>query len=167
MQAEADQLLSFRAAKADKEAELTALESDISELASAVPQWAETLVILASQITSDECPVCLRDFSELEKGTLREFVQQRANLIGINAKRLQDCESSRAKLMLQMADVNRKIDALSTRSGERIPFNHLVASFSSLKGMAQRLEASRPSIDEWIKAANTVTQMRSEIRVLS
>ena len=165
MQIDEDRLLNLRAMEAEKRKELTALQDELSELASAVPQWAETLASLANQITADECPVCLRDFSELGKGSLGDFVQQRANQIGLNAKRLQECELNRAKLLLQIADVDRNIVALSVRFGERVSANRLVATFSSLKGVAQRLEANRSSMEECIRVANALVPIRLEIRL--
>jgi exonuclease SbcC len=123
------------------DAEISQISADAGVLASALGEFS-------SYIKSDICPVCERDFGELQHGSLNEHVQKRIGYLSSSASRLLTLGKSRGE---SQQTVGRLEVELETLSGRKIAAETLVAidRRSALVGSTiVELQRMGPSIAE-------------------
>lgn len=73
---------------------------------------AELLAAISQHIHGEECPVCRRDFSELNAGSLSERIAAEINSIGADSRALEERERQRAILELENRNIAQRIAVL-------------------------------------------------------
>ena len=119
-QAEQARLDLERLAKARGEIEIAQRQrATIDEEISRIPKSAGRLGIVLSELSSyidgDVCPVCERDFIELESGRLADHLHEKVRRLSASGERLLALGRSRSEQQVIVERLEREIVALETR----------------------------------------------------
>ena len=93
----------------------TTIDEEISRLPKAAGGLGAVLSEISSYIDGDICPICDRDFLELESGSLAKHVQHKVGRLSDSAKRLLALGRSRSEQQLTMERLEGEIEALGAR----------------------------------------------------
>ena len=109
-----------RLSKARGEMEVSQRQrATIDEEISRLPKSAESLGVVLSELSSyidgDVCPVCDRDFIELESGSLANRVQEKVRRLSASAERLLALGRSRSEQQVILERLEGEIEALEAR----------------------------------------------------
>jgi exonuclease SbcC len=104
--------------------QVSIIDAEISQISADAGVLASALGEFSSYIKSDICPVCERDFGELQHGSLNEHVQKRIGYLSSSASRLLTLGKSRGE---SQQTVGRLEVELETLSGRKIAAETLVA----------------------------------------
>nr|WP_258571363.1 AAA family ATPase [Flavimaribacter sediminis] len=85
---EAKQLTDAREQLEVANAQLRTIDKEVSAIASNAGALSTIFAEISNFIVDDNCPVCGRDYAELEEGSLREHVHNRALALSSSAERL-------------------------------------------------------------------------------
>ena len=91
------------------------IDEEISRLPATAGSLGATLSELSSFIDGDICPVCERDFFELERGSLAKHVQAKVGRLSASAERLLALGRSRSEQQVTVERLEGEIEALETR----------------------------------------------------
>lgn len=115
----------------------TALASSVADTRS----LANALAALASHIDTERCPVCDRDFSDTEQGSLSSHVAAKIASLTTEAGRLQALANERAEESERLTNARR--DQLSAEREQLPPDERaaLTVRLASMVGIVQRLRS--------------------------
>ena len=176
LQAQTGQILSDLAALGD------AARSEAEDAGS----LREALTAILPHVHENECPVCNRDYAEVEQGDLRAHVVAALEALGVQTERLQRTIDQREKLAAQRAETEAETATLTAQSPQdrALAFQNRAAELDQLLapldttadllqtlseladdyGVRARVAAQRAS---WLKRQTTVTQaVRSTLEML-
>ena len=91
------------------------IDEEISRLPKTGGSLGAVLSELSSYIDGDVCPVCERDFIELEHGSLAKHVQDKVGRLSASAKRLLALGRSRSEQQVTVERLEGEIEALEAR----------------------------------------------------
>lgn len=91
------------------------IDEEVGRLSSSAGSLGSALAELTSFIADDTCPVCDRDYRELEKGSLGDHVHSKIRALSASAERLLTLGRSRSEVQLVMDRLEREIQVLSAR----------------------------------------------------
>jgi DNA repair protein SbcC/Rad50 len=144
--------------------QMTIIETEISRISADASVLASALGELSSYIKSDVCPVCDRDFGELQSGPLNEHVQKKIIHLSASATRLLALGKSRGE---SQQTVSRLEIELETLFGRKITSETLVAfdrRSASMASTIAELQRMGPVIAEGASLrANDVAYRRAAI----
>jgi exonuclease SbcC len=100
-------------------ARLAELDQELSSLSQDAEALASALAAIVPHIHGDECPICLRDFSELKKGPLSAQVSASIANLTTQAGRLKALAQSRAEETARLGAASR--DQLSSQQEQLAP----------------------------------------------
>ena len=120
---------------------------------------AGELTRILEHIKNDECPVCARDFGELNKGSLAEFVSARIGELGLNAGSMEHCREQLSELRSKRELLDAQIKSMNTQlagmleSEEHTDQLHVVLSslidrYGSLEARIAELQAGHEELAE-------------------
>lgn len=95
--------------------QLASVDTEIGLISAQSETLGSALAEIAAFITDDICPVCERNFAELELGTLPDHVHTKVRSLSASAERLLTIGNSRSGLQLQAEHLQREIAALDAR----------------------------------------------------
>ena len=98
---------------------LTDLERELPSLSQDAEALASALAAIVPHIHGDECPVCLRDYSELRRGPLAAQVSASIARLTTQAGRLKAMAQSRAEETARLAAAER--DRMSAQQNQLAP----------------------------------------------
>ena len=115
------EILRFRAKTSEITTALTSHSSSARGEIAARQRLAELLAAISQHIHGEECPVCRRDFSEMNVGSLAERIASEIESIGADSRALEERERQRALLELENGNIAQRISALVEQVGREQP----------------------------------------------
>lgn len=123
------------------DAEVAALPTDAGSLASALSE-------LTSFIDTDICPVCDRDFADMNQGSLSDHVQAKVRTLSGSAGRLLSLGRSRGEAQISVERLVGEIETLSARTIEPQKLAELDRNAAAAANAASEVEAMAATLDE-------------------
>ena len=123
------------------DAEVAALPTDAGSLASALSE-------LTSFIDTDICPVCDRDFADMDQGSLGDHVQAKVRSLSGSAGRLLSLGRSRGEAQISVERLDGEIETLSARTIESQKLAELDRDAAAAANAASEVEAMAATLDE-------------------
>ncbi|MBN9149722.1 MULTISPECIES: AAA family ATPase [unclassified Nitrobacter] len=91
------------------------IDQEVARLPSSAGSLGSALAELTSFVTSDVCPVCDRDFSELGEGSLSDHVHGNVRTLSASAERLLTLGRTRSEVQVTVERLEREIEAIAVR----------------------------------------------------
>lgn len=91
------------------------IDEEVGRLSASAGSLASTLAELTSFIDGEVCPVCDRDFDEVEGGTLSEHVHGKVRILSASAERLLTLGRTRSEAQVMIERLDREIEAIGSR----------------------------------------------------
>jgi exonuclease SbcC len=91
------------------------IDQEVARLPSSAGSLGSALAELTSFITSDVCPVCDRDFSQLREGSLSNHVHGKVRTLSASAERLLTLGRTRSEVQVTLERLEREIEAIAAR----------------------------------------------------
>ncbi len=91
------------------------IDQEVARLASSAGSLGAALAELTSFIASDVCPVCDRDFTELDEGSLSDHVHRKVRTLSASAERLLTLGRTRSEVQVTVERLEREIEAIAAR----------------------------------------------------
>lgn len=135
------EILRLRARASEITTALTSQPPSARAEIAARQRLAELLAAISQHIHGEECPVCRRDFSELNVGSLAERIALEINSIGADSHALEERERQRAILELESGNIVQRISALVEQVGREQPI--VDRQTSQRQALASLLEECR------------------------
>lgn len=123
------------------DAEVAALPTDAGSLASALSE-------LTSFIDTDICPVCDRNFAEMDRGSLSDHVQAKVRSLSGSAGRLLSLGRSRGEAQIWLERLDGEIETLLARTIEPQKLAELDRDAAAAANAASEIEAMAVTLDE-------------------
>lgn len=125
-----------------------AIDQEVSSLPADSGSLASALSELTSFIDSDSCPVCDRNFAEMDQGKLSEHVQAKVRRLSGSAERLLSLGRSRGEAQTSIERLEREIESLSANvlASERLA--ELDRNAAGASDAAAELEAKSDILEE-------------------
>lgn len=127
--------------------QLASIDTEMGQISAQSETLGSALAEIAAFISDDICPVCERNFAELEKGTLADHVHTKVRSLSASAERLLTIGNSRSGLQVQAEHLQREIAALEARVVDAKLLAdvdrtaaQLVATIGTLENMSGALE---------------------------
>jgi exonuclease SbcC len=144
----------------------------IDEEVSRIPSGASSLGAVLSEISSyidgDICPVCERDFKELNNGVLADHVHDRVHRLSDSATRLLSLARLRSEQQSIVERLEREIEALEARVLNGTDLANIDRQTATLGAAIAEVEAMNATVNEGAKLrANEVAMLRSISEVQS
>jgi exonuclease SbcC len=98
---------------------LTLSISESSLSPSRLQAWTEILRAVAERISDDNCPICSRDYSELNIGPLKTHVEGQIAELGGDIKRLNEVAARKAELELASRQTNDLLNTLERQLADQ------------------------------------------------
>lgn len=123
------------------DAEVAALPADAGSLASALSE-------LTSFIDTEICPVCDRNFAEMDQGSLSDHVQAKVRSLSGSAGRLLSLGRSRGEAQIAIERLDGEIETLSARTVDPQMLAELDRDAAAAGNAASQVEAMAATLDE-------------------
>lgn len=120
--------------------QLNNIDAESSLLATNSGSLGAVLAELASFVTDETCPVCDRDFRELDNVPLGEHIHGKVRLLSASAERLLTLGRSRSEVQLTIERLNREIEEIATRKLTDKALAELDRRLSSIDVVINELE---------------------------
>lgn len=91
------------------------VDQEVARLPGSAGSLGSALAELTSFITSDVCPVCDRDFSEVGEGSLSDHVHANVRTLSASAERLLTLGRTRSEVQVTVGRLEREIEAIAAR----------------------------------------------------
>jgi len=128
--------------------QLNTIDSEIAQGSSSAGSLGSVLAELSPFIVDDLCPVCERDFGELEGGSLGEHVHARVRALSASAERLLALGRSRGDQQLVAERLEREIEALKARAFDTKALADLDRRTVEFDGAIRELESAGQDLAE-------------------
>ena len=115
---DAERLVSARNELTVAETQLATIDLEIGRIGANTSGLGAALAELTSFISSDVCPVCDRDFSDVVEGPLIDHVHAKVRTLSGSAERLLTLSRSRGEAQLSVEALDREINTLMGRQLE-------------------------------------------------
>jgi exonuclease SbcC len=92
-----------------------AIDQEVARLPSGAGSLGSALAELTAFILDDVCPVCDRDFAELEKGSLNVHVHGKVRSLSASAERLLTLSRTRSEAQVSVERLEREIETIDAR----------------------------------------------------
>ena len=123
------------------DAEIASLPADAGSLASALSE-------LTSFIDSDICPVCDRDYADMDRGSLSDHVQAKVHKLSGSASRLLALGRSRGEAQVLVERLDGEIETLAARILDPQKLAQLERDATTASATASELDAMAPMLAE-------------------
>jgi DNA repair protein SbcC/Rad50 len=135
----------------------------IDEEVSRIPSGASSLGAVLSEISSfidgDICPVCERDFKELNNGVLADHVHDRVHRLSASATRLLSLARLRSEQQSIVERLEREIEALEARVLNGTDLANMDRQTGTLDAEIAEVEAMNATVNEGAKLRATEVAM--------
>jgi len=91
------------------------IDQEVGRLSTSAGSLASSLAELTSFIDGNTCPVCDRDFDEVDNGTLSEHVHGKVRILSASAERLLTLGRTRSEAQVAIERLDREIEAVGSR----------------------------------------------------
>lgn len=142
--------------------QLQECESERKDVDSAPQRWAEVLGAVLQYVTSEKCPVCNRDYSELSQGDLRAHILGEIERVGADAKRMAEQMRRKDQLVTELGTLDRRLAAMEAQfksDQERQAKDRLERP--DIENIATELGLLAPSRREWAENLVSMARLRS------
>jgi DNA repair protein SbcC/Rad50 len=116
------------------------IDQEIARLSISAGSLGSALAELTSFITDDTCPVCDRDFSEVSKIPLSEYVHGKVRTLSASAERLLTLGRTRSEVQVTIERLNREIEAIAARRLEEEVLAELDRRLASVEALINELK---------------------------
>lgn len=123
------------------------VDQEVARLPSDAGSLGAALAELTSFVPSDVCPVCDRDFGELDQGSLSDHIHGKVRTLSASAERLLTLGRTRSELQVTVERLEREIEAIASRKPDEETLadldrrtaaaGALITEFESLLGALQ------------------------------
>jgi exonuclease SbcC len=166
---------------AETSTELSGLRARAAEIATALTshppsargeiavrqRLAELLAAISQHIQGEECPVCRRDYSELNSGALRERIASEIASIGTDAHALEVRERARAAIELENGDIARRIIALEKLVAREQPIvERHAAQRQAVASLVEECLNAEPDRQSLSRLDPVIASFRAELATL-
>ena len=144
----------------------TQLEDVSSRLARAtatLPRGVDLLAEIVAIVDGDVCPVCERDFRELKRESLREFVARRVAEFGVQNDAIQALTMERDTLRLGIEESARVVTTMVERQQRSDPTEVVLARLRQAESLEAQLKAIQPQLTEWQTIWDRVRATRAQL----
>jgi exonuclease SbcC len=136
------------------------------------------LTALLEHVVTDECPVCARDFSETQKGSLRDFFRSRVEGLGISSQAAENKQVAITKAKSELHTLENQIIAIEakqkakTKSYEILStaqrqidnfLENLRANHDALSNLADIYQQIQSCQDAYILSQTRIQQYKSSV----
>jgi exonuclease SbcC len=129
-------------------------------------RWAELLQGVLDHLTGEVCPVCGRDYSELNLGNLKSRIAHELKRLGIDIERFETAAKQRSQIEADRDAVLRKIVAIKERTKEQLPWEIILARRDQLIELMKDFAAEKDSRQEWLRLQQEEAGVLTELRTL-
>ena len=144
----------------DARARLDELEGESAELTRDWDGLIEALAGLIPHLDADDCPVCGRDFQELQRGSLAHHVEAIVENYSEESARVRAIGAERSELQSQIADSTRELSSIEQR---RVTDEELARTRTRLGALREALA----TLEEVGEAALEGTALHAEAAALA
>lgn len=145
---DAARIASLDQAIAQGNALIVTLEAQLTSVAGANASLAEALAVMAPHIHTDDCPVCGRDFSEENKGSLKAHVSETIAGLLESAARLQALAQDKATTAAGVATADRERSQIALRRIATEERDRLKGRKARLAEIDEHLRRLRPDVQQ-------------------
>ena len=131
------------------------IDEEISRLPKTAGSLGAVLSELSSYIDGDVCPVCDRDFTELERGSLAKHVRDKVRRLSASAERLLALGRSRSEQRVIVEQLEGEIEALEARVVD-------AKSLAAIDRQAADLNQAAMELDELTATLAEGTRLRAK-----
>ena len=124
--------------------QLSTVEDEIGRIAPTSGDLGAVLAEISSFIEGETCPVCDRNFAEVNKGSLAEHVHLKVRTLSSSAQRLLDLSRTRGQHQSKVEVLERETATLSSRLIDARMLSELSRSSATLDAVLTELEAVSP-----------------------
>lgn len=124
--------------------QLSTVEDEIGRIAPTSGDLGAVLAEISSFIEGETCPVCDRNFAEVNKGSLAEHVHLKVRTLSSSAQRLLDLSRTRGQHQSKVEALERETATLSSRLIDARMLSELSRSSATLDAVLTELEAVSP-----------------------
>ncbi len=128
--------------------QMTTIDAEVGQLSADAGSLSSVLGELGSYINNDTCPVCERDFSELNQGSLHEHVQRRVVHLSASAARLLTLGKSKGESQLVVGRLQVEVETLEGRKAQPEALTALDRRSALLGSAIAELQKMEPSVRE-------------------
>lgn len=140
----------------------TKIDDEVSRIPSGANSLGAVLSEISSYIDGDICPVCERDFKELNNGVLADHVHDRVHRLSDSATRLLSLARLRSEQQNIVERLEQEIQALKTRILNGADLANIDRQTVTLDAALAEIEAMNMTMNEGAKLrANEVAMLRS------
>jgi exonuclease SbcC len=116
------------------------IDEEVACLSTSAGSLGLALAELTSFIADETCPVCDRDFSEVNKVPLSEHIHRKVRLLSASAERLLTLGRTRSEVQVTIELLNREIEAIAARKLEDEALAELDRRLASVDVLINELE---------------------------
>ena len=138
------------------------IDEEISRIPSGAGSFGSILSEISSYIDGDICPICERDFKELNNGGLADHVHNRVHRLSDSATRLLSLARLRSEQQNMIERLEREIEALKTRVLSETDLADIDRKTATLDTAIAELAAMTATLNEGARLrASEVASQRS------
>jgi DNA repair protein SbcC/Rad50 len=154
--------------------QLSTIDQEVSRIAADSGRLSAVLAEVTSLTADNICPVCDRDYGELNTGPLSEHVHHKVRGMSASAERLLTLGRSRAEQQVVVERLEREIETLTVRRIDDQTLSALDRQTTDLESAIRDLEGTRSALvegarllaaDVAARRALTDEQQRSRVRI--
>jgi exonuclease SbcC len=142
---------------------LATAESEIEKVSKDPDGLGALLAEIAAHIQGDICPVCDRDFAEIEHGALTEHVGRRVQALSTAAERMLSLGSVRSELQSFVARLEREAAEINTRALSSDAVVNLQKSSMTVVRLARDLQENRSAFDSGARLMREEAEVRRRL----
>lgn len=125
-----------------------AIDGEVASLPTDAGSLASALSELTSFIDTDICPVCDRNFADMDQGSLSDHVQAKVRSLSGSAERLLSLGRSRGEAQISVERLDGEIETLSARTIDPHKLAALDRDVAAAANAASEVEAMAATLDE-------------------
>ncbi|WP_313452342.1 AAA family ATPase [Brevundimonas sp.] len=141
---------------------LETIEEELGKLSADSASLGAALAEIAAFIVDDVCPVCERDFSETERGSLAAHVNDHVRRLSASAQRLLDLGSAKSSQQTLLTRLEQEAVALRSRTPDDIDLADLTREAGVVTRLISDLKTFGPLLAEGerLREAETAARRR-------
>lgn len=148
------------------ERNLRTIDEEFSKLAANSGSLGSALAEIAAFIVDDVCPVCERDFSQMNKGSLAAHVNDHVLRLSASAQRLLDLSAGKSAQQAQLTLLEQEAVEIESRTPSNVDLASLTLEASGLTRLISDLKALQPVLAEGGRLGQAETAARRQLTEL-
>lgn len=146
--------------------QLLTIDTEIGRITPTSGDLGAVLAEITSYISDDVCPVCDRDFSDMEAGSLADHVHAKVRTLSTSAQRLLDLSRTRGQQTSTIERLERELATLASQQLDPAVLVDLSRSSASLDAALTELETAASIIADGERLTQAETSARRALAEL-